>query len=82
MRLDRKSLADGQTDAIDPTETSLGSTEAAVTLEPEDKGFRIIARKGAESRGCRIRAYRGRGREGLPGVQVLNATITLDAKLV
>lgn len=68
-----------------PTELS---TEAAVTLEPEGKGFRI-SKSALALRGkvpnlddAGFARIAGEAEKNCPVSEVLNATITLDAKLV
>jgi lipoyl-dependent peroxiredoxin len=68
-----------------PTELS---TKAAVTLEPEGKGFRIsksaltLRGKVPNLDGAGFARIAGEAEKNCPVSKVLNATITLDAKLV
>ena len=68
-----------------PTELT---TEAAVTLEPEGQGFRISrvgfdpARPSAEPRRSGVCPIAGEAEKNCPVSKVLNAAITLDAKLI
>ena len=65
-----------------PTELA---TEAAVTLEPEGQGFRIsrsVLTLRAKVPNLDEAAFAREAEKNCPVSKVLNATITLDAKLV
>ena len=70
---------------LKPTELS---TEAAVTLEPEGKGFNIsksaltLRGKVAGLDEAEFARIAGEAEKNCPVSKVLNATITLDAKLI
>ena len=71
--------------AIRPTELA---TEAAVTLEPEGQGFRIsrsaltLRAKVPELDEATFARMAGEAEKNCPVSKVLNAEITLDAKLI
>jgi lipoyl-dependent peroxiredoxin len=74
-----------QLDGFTPTELS---TEAAVTLDPDGKGFKI-SRSALTLRGkvpnlddAGFARIAGEAEQNCPVSKVLNASITLDAKLV
>src|SRR5450631_3911556 len=74
-----------QTGGYTPTELT---TEAAVTLEPEGQGFRI-SRSALTLRGqvpnldaAKFAQLAGDAEKNCPVSKVLNAAITLDAKLI
>lgn len=68
-----------------PTELA---TEAAVTLEPEGQGFRItrsalsLRAKVSNLDEATLARLAGEAEKNCPVSRVLNATITLDAKLI
>ena len=74
-----------QAAGLTPTELA---TEAAVTLEPEGKGFRIsrsaltLRAKVPNLDEATFARLAGEAEKNCPVSKVLNATITLDAKLV
>ena len=73
-----------QTAGFDPTELS---TEAAVTLEPEGKGFKIsrsaltLRAKVPNLEEAKFAEFAKDAEKNCPVSKVLNAEITLDAKL-
>jgi lipoyl-dependent peroxiredoxin len=70
---------------LTPTELQ---TEAAVTLEPDGKGFKIsksaltLRGKGPNCDEATFARLAGEAENNCPVSKVLNATITLDAKLI
>jgi lipoyl-dependent peroxiredoxin len=74
-----------QSAGLTPTELS---TEAAVTLEPEGKGFRIsrsaltLRAKVPNLDQAKFAQFAGDAEKNCPVSKVLNAEITLDAKLI
>jgi lipoyl-dependent peroxiredoxin len=74
-----------QAAGLDPTELA---TEAAVTLEPEGKGFRIsrsaltLRAKVTNLDEAKFKQLAADAEKNCPVSKVLNAEITLDAKLV
>jgi lipoyl-dependent peroxiredoxin len=74
-----------QSAGFTPTELS---TEAAVTLEPEGKGFRIsrsaltLRAKVPNLDQAKFAQFAGDAEKNCPVSKVLNAEITLDAKLI